>query len=275
MKHPSHYFIKYLLISLPLPTKEVIDSNLLLYGMAPIDKEAFEVAVREVEKAPEDFRPWDRKHKVSGAWLREQKIFGLVHQERSIEKMKFLIFSNPPVRQKIEGMLLGNVSPDEVSYRLAQMEIRVDTEAVAAYKQYFWNTDELEIVDWIQYFNADDRVGPSKSLYSASLFAGPEVALYRAGVENSLDSKKILQDIQRELYHTFLETKNIPLSPKKVSMLTDLSRGLTKIDERIQAGDTALQETLKKFEKFKINTPQQSFPKIAELRSVSKRKEVG
>jgi hypothetical protein len=48
-------------------------------------------------------------------------------------------------------------------------------------------------------------------------------------------------------------------------MLTGLARGLARIDERVQAGDTALQETLKKFEKFKVLHGKQSPPSLLEL----------
>ena len=48
-------------------------------------------------------------------------------------------------------------------------------------------------------------------------------------------------------------------------MLGNLARGLARIDERVQAGDTALQETLKKFEKFKVLHGKQKVPSLVDL----------
>ena len=85
------------------------------------------------------------------------------------------------------------------------------------------------------------------------------------GIEKELDNKKIMLEVQRELYASFQETKSMPLSHKKVEMLGTLARSLARIDERVQAGDTALQETLKKFEKFKVVSNRSQLPTLHDL----------
>ncbi len=46
----------------------------------------------------------------------------------------------------------------------------------------------------------------------------------------------------------------MPTSQRKVEMLVSLTRAISRIHERIDASDSALQDVLQKFEKFKVLT---------------------
>ena len=190
-------------------------------------------------------------------------------QDDYVRKIDELIIAKPRDREVMERLLLSGMGPKEVCYRLSTLDIHIPDATIAAYSHYFWNTEIMSLSQWSEYFKNDDsnRVNVTKNLYSSALHAGPEAALLRLGIKKQLDSKKIMVDVQKELYATFLETKSLPLSDKKVSMLTDLARGLAKVDERVQAGDSALLDTLKKFEKFKILTPEDGIRKLADVSS--------
>lgn len=69
----------------------------------------------------------------------------------------------------------------------------------------------------------------------------------------------------RELWHTFQETCTLPLSQRKVEMLGTLSRNIARADERLKASDTALQEILQQFEKFKVIADDEEIVTLAEL----------
>lgn len=265
--HPAFFFIKYLIVALPDSSEEIVNSNLLLNGMATATVELIEKARAEASATPAEFRPWDSRHRGTTSWLKTQKIDTIVRQDEYVRNIDGMIIAKPRDREVLERLLLSGMSPKEVCYRLSGLDIHIPDMTIAAYKHYFWNTDIMSLSQWSEYFKNDDsdRINVTKGLYSSALHAGPEAALLRLGLKKQVDSKKIMVDIQKELYATFLETKALPLSDKKVSMLTDLARGLAKIDERVQAGDSALLDTLKKFEKFKILTPEDNMRKIADL----------
>jgi hypothetical protein len=270
--HPSQYFIKYLLVAQEDISLESINSTLTMYGMIGIDELYLGMLRLDVADIPEDFRPWDKRHRPSTTWLRAKRIFGLTHPDPSLREMQKKIIARPATRLKVEGMLLGCVDAREISFRLKKLKIAVSDVAIQNYKHYFWNTEEMGLEDWAGYFFEDKegesgtgRTALSTNVYNAALHAGPEVALYRLGVRREIDSKKIMVEVQAELYHTFLEIKSLPLSEGKVKMLTHTSRALARIDERIQAGDTALQDVLKKFEKFKVLTDDKEVPTLAAL----------
>lgn len=265
--HPAYFFIKYLIIALPDSSEDMINNNLLLNGMSSAPVHIIEKARAEVETHPADFAPWDSSHKSTKKWLVKQKIDTIIRQDEYVRLIDEHIIARPRDRETLERLILAGLGPKEICFRLSSMGINIPDTTIAAYKHYFWNTDIMSLSHWADYFKSDDsdRLNVTKNLYSVALHAGPEAALLRLGLKKQLDSKKIMQDVQKELYATFLETKTLPLSDKKVSMLTDLARGLAKIDERVQAGDSALLDTLKKFEKFKILTPEDNMKKIGDL----------
>lgn len=267
--HPAFFFIKYLILALPDSSVEIVNDNLLLNGLSTAMPEIIERARAEVDSQPADFRPWDKSHNPTRKWLQKHKVETLVMQDDYVRQIDELIIAKPRDREVLERLLLSGMGPKEVCYRLSTMDIHIPDPTIAAYRHYFWNTDIMSLSQWSEYFKNDDsnRVSVTKNLYSSALHAGPEAALLRLGLKKQLDSKKIMVDVQKELYATFLETKALPLSDKKVSMLTDLARGLAKIDERVQAGDSALLDTLKKFEKFKILTPEDGIRKLADVSS--------
>jgi hypothetical protein len=191
----------------------------------------------------------------------------LFHPDVGTLEMKEKILASHRAREKVDRLLLGNVSYIESSHRLSKLGFRVSDSAVAEYCHYFWNTATMGVSDWAHYLERDssERTSAVRSAYSLAMMAGPEAAMYRIGVKRELDGKKIMVEIQAELYHTFLETRSLPLSAKKVEMLASLARGLARIDERVQAGDSALQETLKKFEKFKVLHNDSKPPSLLQL----------
>lgn len=267
MAHPSEFFIKYLLILGDDLSLESINTNLELYGISTVTENEITLYKEDLKDVPKDFRPWESSHRPSVSWLKKKRLYSMVHPDKGMLEMRDSILSNPRLRENVERMILGNVSFVESSNRLAKLGTMVSDVAISEYKHYFWNTEVMGISDWAYYLERDStrRTSASKSPYSLALLAGPEVAMYRVGVQKQLDSKKIMMEVQSELYHSFLETKTLPLSSKKVEMLTGLARGLARIDERVQAGDTALQETLKKFEKFKVLHGKEQPPSLLDL----------
>lgn len=267
MPHPAEFFIKYLLVADEGISSDSINSTLELHGVSYVEDDVLSLIKEDLGKRPQDFRPWERSHRPTSSWLREKRVFSLVHPDVSTREMKKEILANPRVREKVDHLLLGNVSYLEASHRLAKLGHKISDSAISEYCHYFWNTHIMGVSDWARYLEQDSsrRTSALKSAYSLSVLAGPEVAMYRIGVQKQLDGKKIMMEVQAELYNTFLETKTLPLSAKKVEMLSSLARGLARIDERVQAGDSALQETLKKFEKFKVLHNENRPPNLLDL----------
>lgn len=249
-----------------------INSTLRLYGLAPIEKEEYALLRAELDAdQPEDLQLWNRAHVPTRNWLRKHKIHSLIFPDESAKEMSDQILKDPRLRQQIEVLLLGNVSHREISYRLQKKGFVVGEIAIAEFRHYFWNTKEMGVADWARYFEADSsktgsgRTAATKTALRAALDCGPDLARYFVGIEQAIDGKKVLLELQAENYYVFQQLRAMPMSALKIDGLSIITRNLLRIDERISAGDMALQDTLRRFEQFKVRSDGSKVPSLVDL----------
>lgn len=253
--HPAQFYVRYLLLVQEDPGLAAVNKILSGLGVAQLTPEQHAVAADSMRDVPDDFRPWDPLHLASVRWLKAKRIHSLVHRDETSAAMN-TILRDARLREVVERMLIGGVRHTEVVYRTRNLGFQVTEEAVADFRHYFWNTEVMGTADWSAYFR-EDKHGRTRDLsdgYDAALLSGAPLALYRSGVRVEVDRKEALEDIYRELIFTFHEVRSLPTTQKKVEMLASLSRSITRVHERMDASDSALQDVLKKFEKFKVLT---------------------
>lgn len=171
------------------------------------------------------------------------------------------------MRESVEKLALGNLDPAEISAKLSDKGYHLSDNSISNYIHYFWNCKSMSMADWAIYLEEDARTNPEKGAYEGALKGGPAVAMYRLGIESEVDTRKVMQELQSELYHSFLEIKALPMTTKKIEMLSAVTRSLTKVDERLQQSDSALTDVLKKFEKFKVKAPVEGFKSLGKVAS--------
>jgi len=264
--HPAMFFAKSLWLALDDPTRENVNRELDKCGLAHLDPGQYKELLGSIDPTPGDFRPWDRWHTPSVKWLKRMGIFSLFHKDRVVHEMWTSILFDRKMREDVERLLIGNVSHLEAAYRLQKKGRAVSDGAINEFRHYFWNTRIMGAGDWAHYFRQDGtRTRDLQVGYMAVLHGGPELALYRTGVRTEIDSKQIFDDVMRELWATFQEVRTLPLSGQKVEMLSSLTRGLARTEERRQASDAALQDILKKFEKFRVLADTEQLPSLIDI----------
>lgn len=264
--HPAYFYIRYLLLVQEDPGLAAVNKVLRGCGMADIEAPQHMAIADSMRDVPDDFRPWDGLHLTSVRWLKAKKIYSLVHQDETSVAMNTILVDHR-LREVIERMLIGGVRHTEIAYRVRNLGMAADEQAVADFRHYFWNTEVMGLGDWTNYFRADakGRTRDVQDGYDAALHAGAHLALYRSGVKVEVDRKKALEEIYSELVFTFQEVRTLPTTQKKVEMLASLSRSIARVHERMDASDSALQDVLKKFEKFKVLTDDTPLPSIDQL----------
>lgn len=269
--HPAENFVAFLCIFLEDAQERNINSTLRLHGIAPIERAELS-RIRQDMVLPEGFKAWDPKDPASKRWLKSKSVYSLMHPDETTREMKAKVLEAPLVREKVDTLLIGRVSTSEASFRLQKLGHSVSPGAIEEYRHYFWNTEIMGLSDWVAYFQSDadpddgsGRTQGRKSPLKSSFIGGPDLAKYKVGIAQELDGKKILAELQQELYYTFREIKTLPVSEKKVVMLSAVTRSLARIDERISSSDQALQDTLKRFEKFKVITDTAKPPSLLQL----------
>ena len=266
MAHPAHYYIKYLLLSQDDSSKKAVDATLRATGLASISEETLK-GIRASIEVPENFRAWDKTDKLSVQWLRQERIYSLFHPDTVVQDVCANVLANPRLRTDVETLIIGNVAPRDAAMRMQKLKKPVGEQAFSEFRHYYWNPEVMGLTDWVDYLSKDDtrRTRAIQSDLVAALKCGQNFALYKVGVTTEVDSKEVLREIQRELYFTFQEVKALPVDAKKVEMLGHLARGMSRVDERLAAGDAALTEVLRKFNKFKVATKKDEIPSLFDL----------
>ena len=264
--HPATYYVRYLCLVQEDTGVHAVNKALRLAGVAELEKDQHAALSKDMSDPPTEFRPWAARHPGSVRWLKAKRVYTLVHQDDASRAMLDIVKS-ARLRELVERMLIGGVSPVEIAYRLRGLGWSADEGAVADFRHYFWNTELMGAGDWAYYFRTDSRgrTRDVRDTYEASLYAGPQLALYRSGVRVEVDRKEAMHEIYRELVFTFREVKTLPTDAKKVEMLASLARSVARVDERIEAGDSALQDVLKKFAKFRVLTDDAELPSAAQV----------
>ena len=264
--HPATFYVRYLMLVQDDPRLASVNKTLAAVGLAELDRAQYAQIDADMQDQPRDFRPWDVSHGPSSRWLKSKKVFSLVHRDETSQGV-FAVLADRRMREVVERMLVGGVGHVELAYRLRNMGWNATEEAVADFRHYFWNTKIMGLGDWADYFRRDGsgRTRDVQDGYAAALHAGPQLALYRSGVKVEVDRKKALEDVYSELVFTFHEVRTLATDMKKVEMLASLSRSISRIHERIDATDSALQDALDKYNKFRVLTDSSTPPSMSEL----------
>jgi hypothetical protein len=252
-KHPAHYFIRFLLTQ---GTRECQDSAWVETTVAAhtnfrVTLDVIEDLRRQVDVTkPMDFRPRDKRHKPSVKFLKAQRVYAMHHPNRSVEIMQDRILSDPQARWNVEKMLLARTLDAKfIANRLnARYHFLLTPRAIELYKHFFFDVESLGLDDWAYHMSARTD---GKAMMSIAQVGAP-LALYRAGIRQTIESKTMVKKAQQMIYMTLLEVDELPLSERKVAMLTKLTRSLLNTDERLRQSDMAVAEVLKQFERFRM-----------------------
>lgn len=267
--HPAWRFILYLLVALEDPTLATVNSTLALHGLAACTETCLRRAFAEVNPIPAEFFPTSRTHVGTRNYLRRLRIQSLFTPEGHTEEMRDRLLADPRLRARVETLLLGRVPTQQIARRLTKEGDQISHEAVEEFRHFFWNTQEMSLEDWAEYFSRDSGgrtgLGNQRGTFTAALFCGPEVALHKAGLSRTVDVQASLERMASELDTTFREIQQLPLSPQKVEMLTTTVRTMLRVDERRQESDAALQDVLRRFERFRLRQDTAKLPTLGTL----------
>lgn len=257
MNHPSEYFIRYL-ISIPSQDSqkdEWVQQCVQAIGFPAPEVDLLTTLRNELYRAwPVDYDPTNKYHRESRKFLQEFEIFGLHHADRHI-KQSWTILPNHRVRRVVEPLLLGRLTLDDVTRKVNQrLGEHFTVEAIAAYHHYYFNTKKLRTTEWKDFYKQYDNAASSQA--AAIACVGPAMALHATGFPQHLDSKTMLQSVQEAMYFDFLSWGSQPTSPAKTKALATLAKSMTSVDQRLAEADSALRDSLKAFEQFRMEHAQ-------------------
>ncbi len=265
VRHPSERFIKFLMTSNNpgAGTDSWVIHTVESLGF-PQPEGVYVAWLRHdfFSRMPKAFQPQNRYHKVSIRFLKEEQIYSLHHPDKYTRECHLLV-TNFKARPLIENLLLGRIDAKEIAKKVnSRLGEFVTVEAIEAYSRYYWNVGLLTVEEWSTLL-ADYEQQRQQTV--AIVQGGSAMALHKMGFQQQIESKIILRDILEGLYFDFREWKSKPQSAAKTKAMTTIARSAVAVDMQLSQADSALKESLKAFEHFRVQHQQMPVIDIHDL----------
>lgn len=265
IRHPSENFIKSLMVSShPNATNNDWVAAVIEQMGWPRPAADYMTWLRSdlTSKIPPGFRTDDRYHRPSARFLRSEGIYGLFFSERAEKEASDLIL-NLRVRPMVESLLLGRLPEKEIAKKVnSRLSMHISAGAIERYHHYYWKVELLRVEDWAILFENNYE---AKENALAIAHVGPSLALHKLGFQQNIDSKSMLRIMQEGLFFDFMQWKSQPLSPERTKAMTANARTAVMVDEQLSSSDSALKDSLKAFEQFRMKHGDGRVPGMAEL----------
>lgn len=245
-RHPSQNFITYLiLIKTPvLDTLRSLDLPDLPVG--------YEEHLRNTMiKPPSDFDPNNRYHRESVKYLKDLSIYGLFHPDKFTTEAKSYL-NDPDIKHHVEQLLLVRnpiMKPHEIAKKInAKFDTLYTGDGIDRYRHYFWNVRIMRLDDWSKIFNNPSE----KSRVMGALRNSPNYTLSKLGFQQKIEIKEALRELSEIMYIDMQDWKHKPVSPEKTKALFTIGQTFSSIEDRLSNMDVTMKETLKQFERFRV-----------------------
>lgn len=261
-RHPSENFIKYLMTTSHTQANDNVWVMTMVVSFGyPRPDDEYMVWLRSslMSRVPSNFQAQNRYHRESVKFMRAEGIYSL-HNPDKATKEAGLIVTNLRARPIIENLLLGRMEPKDVAKKVnARLGEFFTEDAIKAYSHYYWNVGILRVEDWSKLYE-DYDVQRNQAL--AIVQVGPSMALHKMGFQQGLESKTILKEMLEGVYFDFREWKTKPHSSDRTRAITALAKAAVMVDLQLSQADSALKDSLRAFEQFRMQHAQMQVPDV-------------
>lgn len=268
IRHPSENFIKYLMTSghPQSSSNDWIQMMLTSYGFPPPGTEYLIWLRSDVtSKIPADFQPSNRYHTPSRRFMKAEEIFGMHVRDPSVAEANSIVL-NIRARHITESLLLGRLEPAEVAKKInAKLGAFFTEKGIDAYRHYYWQVNLLKVEDWTELFR-DYEVQRQNAM--AIVQVGASMALHKTGFQQAIDSKSMLRTMQETIFFDFQEWRTKKHGAERTKALATLAKSAVMVDEQLSQADSALKDSLKAFEQFRMETEKVAVPGIDDVASI-------
>lgn len=263
-RHPSENFIKYLLTSGHQAASDNEWVRMMVTALNyPVPALTYLDWLRNdlSSKMPTDFHPSDRLHSDSRKFLKAEGIFGFHQQTKEVKEANDIVLNNR-VRALIESLLLGRLEARDIAKKVnARFGAFYTEDGIDAYRHYYWQIGIMRVEDWVTLLP-----NPTDDLQRQNIVAisqvGASMALHKTGLQQQIDSKSMLRSMQESLYFDFMEWRTKKHGNDRTKSLTSIAKAAVMVDEQLSQSDSALKDSLKAFEQFRMETEKIAVPDV-------------
>jgi len=229
MRHPSEYYIKFLLANSWGDEDNQVDSTsvnetLKETGLPPISDEVFD-RIRSKFEPPETFRFNAKNHKPTVDFMKEEKLYSYWVSNGDMKRVfsDLLGDNNRLLQHRVHTMLMGFVPSDVIAEKVSRqyhLKESITAGMIEHYRHYFWRVENLTEKEWMELLDGH----PQYDQYIAPLLCGDQQGLFRAGFNPKYDYKLGLRDTHRQVVFRIQYMAFKPDDKKIIDLLIKLSR---------------------------------------------------
>lgn len=263
MRHPAETFIKYLIIKDEDATNPQIQKGIEDWGFLSPEMVYLDFLRQGLADKPAAFDPANRLHRPSMAFLRDNGVYELFHKTPTSDEA-WSILSEPFMRLNIERCLLARLDRKATAQKLNKKHgWKLTEDGITAFNNYFWNVRSLSWDEWGRFLYGRSAMYEQ---YMSLLQAPPSLAFFHLHLEQTIESKRMIQRTQEIAYFNLEEVNLKPgTAPDKIKAIGVLGKAIIECHEALATSDMALKDVLKDFERFRMEHPQVLPPDIKEL----------
>lgn len=261
-KHPAENFVKFLMLRDEGIPDATIMKTLADWGFL-LPKPSYLVFLRNDLEVPQNFEPLNRLNRESMKFLRAEGVYEMFHPNLLVEEA-WSILKDPMKRSMVEQALLARLDLKVAALKInMRMNWKLDAKAMATFGHFFWNVKLLTFDEWGRFLYGRSAMYERAM---ALLQGQQQVALHNLHLEQTVESKRMIQRAQEICYFTLEEVSQKPgTSSDKVKAITVLTKGIVECHNALSTSDMAIKDILKNFERFRMEHPQTPARSIHEL----------
>jgi len=250
--HPSVNYIKFVLARHWDEEAQVsalsMTEELESYGLLPINDKTFD-RIRSAFNPPTGFKFMNRKHAESIMFMKAERLYPMWTAEPDVKRVVTELLGQRLITDKLHILLMGDVPSAVIASKLTK-KFRINPDItpkmIDAYRHFYWNPEAWGYAQW-----NDCLVGRTFGDWlMASLHAGSQQALYRAGFNPKYDPKIALRDGHRQVTYRIQHLGFWEDSATTVKLLCQLLREERALYDRLYGEGSGLLEQAKEVRRF-------------------------
>ncbi len=264
-KHPSRFFIRYLL-SLGEGEgygPDLVHKHLNGFSLLPVDTDSLAGEmdlVRSARNRPKVYLPSNKSDPKNRLYWKGLQISELhVSEEAASRALGWL--AAPRIRHDLEIGILGFVTAERLATVLESKHGSgvVDIATIQAFRHYFFNPDRMPVQEWVEWLgNRDQR--------ALVVQGGSNLALHRLGLRTTISTARMLQHIQQSLFFRYIEAETQPTDGSSVRMLAELSREIRGVSDSLKDHGAVTAGAAEQFERFIMEVDEEDgMPELRQL----------
>lgn len=262
-KHPAEHYIRYLVLRDPAATDATHIKNLEDWGFLQPSQTYWGFMRQKLNEHPPAFDPANRLHMPSMKFLRDMKVYDLFFPSEATEEA-WTILSNPDQRYLVEQALMARLDLKSTAQKLnKRYGLFLTSDGLQAFNHFFWNVKQMTFDEWGRFLYGRSAL---YERHMALLQGPPSLAYFHLRLEQSIESKRMIQRVQEIAFHTVEEVNTkAGTTQDKVKTIALLGKIVIEAHNALSTSDMALKDVLQQFERFRMTHSEGTPPAIHAL----------